>query len=131
MEEYLIKDYDVLEDERYLPSIESIVPYFKSLDSRGYFDCGEGYYQDEHEQLIKIKDKFYRVTITAEIGSQWMDVGDRVYFVESIKNVEYIEIDKPTPKKKVTTIIKVVCTRENLDSLEEFVRERAIYYEIY
>ncbi len=103
MEEYLKYDYDVFEDDD-LTSEEDIIPFFTDT-GYDYFDCGQGYYQDEAIILAKIGDKFFYVTLKAEVWGDKQDRGDKLYYVESITSITYVEIEKPLPKlKKPITI---------------------------
>lgn len=129
MEQYLKDQYNVREIS-YLESEEDIVSYFME-DPYDYFDCGQGYYEDEVNIIVKIKDKFYNVKITAAIGSSKQDRGDRLYFVENAESVEYSEIEKPVDKNinKVKYILFQADFDENeanvyklcnLDSIDDF-----------
>ena len=117
MEQYLKDQYNVREIS-YLKSEDDIVPYFME-DPYDYFDCGQGYYEDEVEVIVKIKDKFYSVKITAEIGSSKQDRGDRLYFVEGAESVEYKEIEKPVDKN--VDKIKYLLFESNFDEGESEV----------
>ena len=128
MEQYLIKDYDVIEDKRYLTEESDIETYFRD-DGYDLFDCGQGYYQDEATSICKIEDKFYKVKITAEILSSKQDRGDRLYWVESIESVTYEEIEKPKPKDRQYITYKVLVTEHEKDSLEAFMGENIAHYE--
>ena len=129
MEQYLIDDYGVIEDKEYLTKEENIKDYF-SDDAYDYFDCGQGYYQDETSVICCIGDKFYKVEITAEIGSSWQDRGDRVYYVDRISSISYVEIEKPKPKEKVSLSCKITTTKGKLKSLEVFMKENKIEYQV-
>src|SRR5690625_5962062 len=97
MENYLIEQYDVIEDKRWLKDVSDIEDYFEDI-ARDYMACGQGYYQDEVDFICNIGDKFYIVDVCAEIGSAKQDVGDRLYWVDSITSVSYREIEKQKPK---------------------------------
>lgn len=125
MEQYLVEDYGVIEDKRYLTKEEDIEAYFED-SAYDYFDCGQGYYQDEKSVICCIENKFYNVTINAEIGSQKQDRGDRLYWVEYIKSVTYKETEKPQPKTRIVTIYKVWVTDEEKHQLEAFMNENGI-----
>ena len=86
MEQYLIDDYGVEEDVKYLTDPSQIEEYYKDC-GRDYLDCGQGYFQEEAVLLVKIKDKFYEVCIEAEIDGNKQDRGDRLYYVERITKV--------------------------------------------
>lgn len=93
MEQYLKDQYNVIEDKFALKNVDDINFYFsESTDS---FDCGQGYYNDEVKKIVLIDNKFYRVTIKAEIGSAKQDHGERLHWVEGIKSITYVEIPKP------------------------------------
>lgn len=85
--------HKIIEDTKYLKSVDDIEGYFKE-DGYTYFDCGQGYYSESEAVYIKIDDKYYEVIMTAEIGSQKQDRGDRLYWVEGIKSVTYKELSK-------------------------------------
>lgn len=125
MEQYLVEDYGVVEDKRYLTKEEDIESYFED-NAYDYFDCGQGYYQDEASIICCIENKFYNVTINAEIGSQKQDRGDRLYWVEYIKSVIYEEIKKPNPKSRMVITYKVCVTDEEKHRLENFMNENGI-----
>lgn len=121
-EEYLKKDYDVYESP-YLKSPLEIEDHFKE-DGHDFFDCGEGYYQDEAEVLVKIGNKFYLVELYAEIGSEKQDRGDRLYHVEKIRSVKYSEVDKPLPKgREDRTIVFKDVSSDDMSKLMVFLRE--------
>lgn len=128
MEQYLSEDYGVIEDKNYLTKEEDIEPYFKD-DSYDFFDCGQGYYQEEVEVICCIGDKFYKVKIKAEIGSAKQDRGDRLYWVEGIESVIYEEIEKPKPKAREIVLYKVWVTKEEKNILKGFLSENCISYE--
>ncbi len=125
MEKYLIEQYDVFEDAKYLTKEEDIVDYFKD-DGREHFDCGQGYYQDEANLICKVADKFYDVTLYAEIMSAKQDIGDRLYWVEDITDVQYREIDKPLPKDKENVTYNLRLTAEQKTGLERYMENNHI-----
>lgn len=127
MEQYLIRDYDVIEDNQYLTSEESITDYFREC-AYDYLDCGQGYYQDEVTKICKINDKFYEVLTTAEIGSSKQDRGDRLYWVESIESVTYKEIEKPDPKHRDAFNYKIFLTEYENNILNDFLDSNSIDY---
>jgi len=99
LENYLIEQYEVIMNKKYLKHTSQIPDYF---NDRYYdmFDCGQGYAQDEVEVMVFINNKFYSVKIMAEIGSQKQDRGDRLYWVEGIESISVEEIEKPKEKLK-------------------------------
>ena len=99
LEEYLVEQYGVIMDKKYLKHTSQIGDYFYDCH-QDMFDCGQGYAQDEAEAIVFIDDKFYSVKITAEIGSQKQDRGDRLYWVEGLESIDSEEIDKPKEKLK-------------------------------
>ena len=127
MEEYLIKDYGVIEDLDYLTKEEDIEDYFTD-EGYNMFECGQGYYNDEITVICKIEDKFYNVTVKAGIGSERQDRGDRLYFVDYIDSVSYEEIEKPKPKNRDSISIKINVTKAELNKLEDFMEESQIEY---
>lgn len=122
LEEYLIKQYEVHEDKSYLQDVSDIEDYFKD-NGYDYFDCGQGYYQDDADVIVHIANKFYLVTMEAEISSQKQDRGDRLYFVEDIVRVEYREIDKP---EKKTEYISIKVNENDIEKVLEFLESEGI-----
>ena len=129
MEQYLINDYDVFEDIKWLTDESQIENYFTD-NYDDLFDCGQGYYQDEANLICKIKDKFYGVTVKADIGSQRQDRGDDIYFVDYINSVEYEEIDKPLPKDREIVTYTISLTKSEKVSLENFMNENSLKYDL-
>ena len=95
----LKKQYSIITDSRYLCEESDIVPYFKDCGI-DFFDCGQGYSQDEATVIIAIHDTYYEVTMKASIMSSKQDRGDRLYWVEDITDVTYTEILKPNRKSE-------------------------------
>lgn len=129
MEQYLINDYDVFEDIKWLTDESQIENYFTD-NYDDLFDCGQGYYQDEANLICKVKDKFYEVAVKADIGSQRQDRGDDIYFVDYINSVEYEEIDKPLPKDREIVTYTISLTKSEKVSLENFMNENSLKYEL-
>lgn len=127
IEEYLIKEYGVIENVKYLKCVEQIEDYFKDC---GYdlFDCGQGYFQDKANATCKISEKFYDVLIVSEIGSAKQDRGDRLYWVESIEKVTWKEIDKPMPKEKLTFSYTFTLSSDKKQSLDSCLKENGIEF---
>lgn len=73
-------------------NIEEAELYFKE-NYGDYFDCGQGRYQDNAETYCYVNDRFLKVVISAEVFSQKMDVGDRLYWVENVKSVVFATYD--------------------------------------
>jgi hypothetical protein len=127
MEQYLIDDYGVIESEQYLQRVEDIEPYFENC-SEGMFDCGRGYYQDEIYRFVKIGDKFYNVRITAVIYNHKQDRGAELYYVNSIADVTYNEIDKPLPILKKLINLEVAISDSRLAELKEWLDTHGVEY---
>jgi hypothetical protein len=125
MEDYLTTDYGVIEQCEWLKSTEQIEAYFKE-DYHDYFDCGQGYCQEEAELILKIGKKFYAVTLHAEIMSAKQDVGDRLYWVEDIESVEWKEIEKPLPKTRKSSTYIFELSSEEKSLLDSFIKENNI-----
>src|SRR5690625_2481680 len=113
MEKYLVEQYNVIEDTKYLTDVSDIEDYFRDI-ARDYMECGQGYYQDEAEFICKIGDKFYEVAVLAEIGSAKQDVGDRLYWIEGFKKITYREIEKPEPIAKNIVKYSVEATSQQI-----------------
>ena len=119
MEEYLKDQYDIYESE-YLKHEAYIEGHF-TMNGVEYFDCGQGYFQNEVTKIVKIGAVFYEVKIFAEIGSAKQDRGDRLYFVENIKKVTFKVIDKPQPIPKVSKVYTIQATEANQERLRQFL----------
>lgn len=52
------------------------------------FDCGQGFYQDESVSYCFIQDVFFKVNLTAHIVSSKQEVGERLYWVDSLKDIK-------------------------------------------
>ena len=102
----LKKQYSIITDSRYLCEESDIVPYFKD-SGIDFFDCGQGYSQDEATVIIAIHDTYYEVTMKASIMSSKQDRGDRLYWVEDITDVTYTEIPEPAYKNAELTPIYI------------------------
>lgn len=122
IEQYLIDQYDVIQDTKYLKCEEQIEDYFKD-DGSDLFDCGQGYCQDEANVIVKIAQKFYNVTIFAEIGSAKQDIGDRLYWVEKIEKVEWNEIPKPQEKMKKEYQYNLVLTEDEKNDVDRLLKK--------
>jgi len=129
IEPYLVDQYDVFQDKKWLISEFQIEEYFSSGDY-DYFDCGQGYYEDEVILLVKIGKRFFDVTIYAEIGSAKQDVGDRLYWVDSVEKVEYTEVDKPVKKEKVWVDYSIKISDENKILLEKYLKRKGIEFRL-
>lgn len=127
MEQYLIDQYGVIEDENYLKCEDDIKYYVRDMTDE-LFECGQGYYNDEAEVIMKIGDKFYHVTVYAEIMSSKQDRGDRLYWVDSIGGVSYREIDKPEPRVILTRRYEVEVTEPSKRFLENFMSTNNIKF---
>lgn len=127
MESYLIEQYDVFEDVKWLTDAKDIEDYFTD-NGRDFLDCGQGFYQDEASVICKVGDRFYEVNISAEITSAKQDVGDRLYWVEDITNVTYKEIEKPVPKDVEKTTYTVTLTEEQRRNLEQYMDDNYMRY---
>jgi len=127
MEKYLIEEYNVIEDKDYLKTENDIKEYFND-NAFELFDCGQGYYQDEVDLICKVGNKFYSVSIYAEISSSKQDYGERLYWLEEITDVTYKEIEKPKPKNKNKVQYNLVLTDYQKDKLESFMKENSIKF---
>jgi hypothetical protein len=125
MEDYLKTDYNVIDMEGELLSEDDIVPYFKDIGHE-FFDCGQGYFQDEAIELVKKGDKFFEVTIIAEVYGNKQDRGDRLYYVDHIKSVTYKEIPKPEPKKILTCTLQFSANQDTIDQLKSWLTNKGV-----
>jgi len=129
IENYLIDDCGVIQHVKYLKCEEQIEQYFIGSGSE-YFDCGQGYSQDEAIKIIKIGFNFYEVTITAEIGSAKQDAGDRLYWVEKIDSVLWKKIGKPIPKLKAKFKYEFLICADVKPFLDNLLKENKINFKL-
>lgn len=127
MEQYLIDDYDVFEDTDNLGCIDDIESYFKDC-GRDFLECGQGFYTDEADLIVKIGDMFYNVHITAEVWGDKQDRGDRLYYVNKITDVTYKEIDKPTPMPKQLINLGLAINHNQFSALKAWLDDHHIAY---
>lgn len=75
-----------------------------------FFDCGQGYFQNEAIVECFIENCFFKVTLLAEIWSSKQDIGDRLYWVENLDSITFYPQDfkeyKKELQKKKENIIK-------------------------
>lgn len=127
MEEYLKKDYGVIESKKWLSSVEEIEDFFKDY-ALECLDCGQGYYQDEADFICKIGDRYYKVHVSAEIESSKQDRGDRLYWVEKISDITWEEIDKPEPKEVLFFSYEFAVNPDEKKKLDYFLNENDFNY---
>lgn len=115
----LKEQYNIIEDKDYLKTENDIIPLFSDI-GYDYLDCGQGYYTDTTDIIAYIAGNFYKVTINAEITSAKQECGDRLYWVDDIKSVTYIEIPEPEPKSEepFTFYIKEYQVKHAIDVLK-------------
>jgi hypothetical protein len=99
IDQYLIDDYKVIQDREYLKDPSQIINYFTDNYDCIWFIDNPFEYNDFHVLIVKIKDKYFRVNVKAEIGQERGSVtGKKYYYVEGIFYVKYVSIPKPGPK---------------------------------
>lgn len=123
-EDYLIKEYEIIEDKKYLKHPDKIEDYFRGGDTM--VECGQGEYQDEWQGIVKIGDKFYDVTLTYEIGSAKQDYGDRLYWAEGLESCTYNEIPKPLPRPTQKVTLTGVVTDWQLAGLKAIAEKNGL-----
>jgi len=127
IEQYLIDQYNIYQDKKYLTSEYEIKEHF--LENGYYlFECGQGYYEEEVVLIAKIGKRFFEVTVYAEIDASWQDRGGRLYWVESIEKVEYVEIDKPIKKEEVYYDYSIKMKESGKELLEEYFKRKNIEF---
>ena len=127
MEEYLKKDYDVYE----MPGgyeESDIIPFFED-NGRDYFDCGEGYCQDEATVIILMQGHFYKVYMEAEIESWKQEYGDRMYRCAGVRDVRWHEIDKPKEKERETYCYTLYLSDSERRNVEKFLNDNDYRFE--
>jgi len=110
----------IIEDTKYLKSVDDIEEYFKDCGHE-YFDCGQGYFQDEASEFVKIGSDYFLVTMKADIEGTKQDRGDRLYFVENIRSVTY----EPTTLEHISIVLnehiirKIMSYQNKIEKLKE------------
>lgn len=105
---------------------------FKNIESwfkdECEFDCGQGYYTDECELLVKMDNNFYSLFFCGEIGSKKMDVGDRVYYIEwdTIFLSSVTKLEKPIKPIPFDVKLNFTLTKEQYNSLLHFCKTNNI-----
>jgi hypothetical protein len=101
-------------ESQYLTSEEQIKDYFMD-NGYDHFECGEGEYQDEVELTVKIGDEYFEVFMTAEIGSQRQDRGDRLYWVEEVETVTYKKVSTFAAQNKARQELLAIITAAQVE----------------
>ncbi len=125
VDDYLVKEYSVISDQKWLKSTSQIEDYFKA-NCADHLDCGQGYYQDEAEVIAKVGPKFYLVKFSAEIESQKQDRGDRLYWVDRINCVTWEEIEKPAKKETKSFSYYFDINEDQKRQLDSFLEKAGI-----
>lgn len=128
LEQYLIDDYGFsqFKDVKHTSHIED---HYKDCGQE-LFDCGADEYEDEVTTFLKIGNKYYQVTIEAEINSTKNIEGCyRYYWVEKVSKVSWIEIDKPLPKEEHKYILEFNLNKDKFEYLKQFLTEHNYQYE--
>lgn len=110
---------NIVEDEKYLKNESDINGYFEDV-GYDYFECGQGYYEDETEVFIKIEDNYFVVHMTAEILGDKQDRGDRLYYVDEITSVTHTPISKETilEMQNVSLIKQIAFHEKEIEQLK-------------
>ena len=119
MEQYLIDQYDVIDMTEKLESHEDIKQWCSDLDDleEELFMLDGEVFSEEETIIIKIKDKFYEVTISCESELQRSDYWKGYKSVLISTQLEkYVRIPKPIEKINTYEILKL---KVELDKLEE------------
>ena len=107
---------------------DGIVDYYKDC-GKEYFDCGEGYHQDDATIYIELDSgKIYEVNMQAECEGNKTDYGERIYFVDKITSVTFKEVGElwiitqqleqlDYEKKGVAEKFEAIC--DKISSLED------------
>ena len=93
--------------EAQLNSIDEIEEAFKSDYGYDLIEQNTTDYYTEAECTIKIKDKYYDVTVYYDMVGSWQDVGDKLYTIDEITKVTYEEISEESIVMRFNRIINV------------------------
>ena len=91
-----------------LTAEDQIIQHFKDCGFE-FFDCGQGYYQEQADTYVKIGDQYFYVMMTAEMDSRKQDRGDRMYWVDCITEVTYEKVSEEeiNERKKAHILIQI------------------------
>lgn len=118
---YLIKDYDCISDEKWLKTKDDIESYFKDI-IYDLLECGQGFYQDEGNFFVMIQNgKFYNVNVKVEIGGTKQDRGDKLYFIEGVKDISITEVEQPKEKDRLSVNYTLKLTDEEKKEVDKFL----------
>ncbi len=129
IDKYLETDYNVIQCGTYLKCADMISDYFRD-DADEYFEDDDGDVSDEAEVLVKIAQKYYKVSLTAELGSQKQDRGDRTYWVECVRSVSYEEIPKPKQISRNTVAFNCKIGYAEIQMIMGFLDSKGIDYTV-
>ena len=87
------------EDFQSFQNMKNAQEYYED-NGYDFFECGQGEYQNEAVEFCFVQDAFFKVDIVAEVLSSKQDVGDRLYWVESIESVSFTYYDFEQFKKE-------------------------------
>lgn len=118
----LKEQYNILE----LNIETDIVTYFE--DSHEDFDCGQGYYQDKINRIVYLDNKFYKVEVTANIDSAKQDRGDRLFWVSSIQDISYEEIEAPELKPVTELVLQII--EKDRKRVLRTLSENGVYHKV-
>ncbi len=76
-----------------LENKEQIEEYFKDSGYNLFYDADPYDYETERTTILKIKDKYYRITIEVTMIGERQDVGEKIYHIDSIDSVTYKEVE--------------------------------------
>lgn len=95
----LEEQYNIFSSSEYLVTEDDIIPYIKDI-AFDYFDCGQGYFEDKKDFIVYLQsvNQYYKVTVYVDIMSAKQDRGDRLYWVDGIKDISLMKINEPVLK---------------------------------
>lgn len=79
-----------LEEQKGFNSFKSMTEAKEYYNDEGFyfFECGQGFFQDEVTTNCFIQNSFFKVTLLANIESAKQNVGERLYWVGNLKEIE-------------------------------------------
>lgn len=118
--DYLYTEHGFSKEARkYIESVDDIKGYF-SEDWSSYLDYGQGWHDGAATVFVFVEGRSFKVELEVdEVNSIWMDRGEKLHQIESIKEPVVTEIETPSPKERFNCSFKVDMISE--EEIEFFV----------
>lgn len=118
-EKYLFVDYQLIEHTTLLKEERDIETFF--TENTEFLGDREDGYSEEEEFLVKIDDKYYEVTVEADVYNLG---GNDDLWACDVTEVNYVEVQKPLPKERKSVVIEMQVTDEVLSFIEAYLNTK-------